>query len=393
MAGHKSRGSHAPGRKSKITPPQAPTPGDADLWVGAALEEVQRVLDTPLVDLVDTEEERAEAEELTRQAAAAPAMARLGEVVAFVGRGRPATQAGNLRVADAVSLAERLATREDVHDGVRFMTDLPETARAFRWAVAAELLAWRGTKIVPGPVAPDLQRDPLSAWFKIAITLLEHGLLDGFQQGWRKSYVELLDANVGDLLVEIAEADGAVPLTTVEDRVWEQVAESYGYELDNSDERRHVVQLVSGMVTELADLGIVTRTPDQVVLTALGGLVASVAALSTDGDMDELDLVDTDAGSLLLVCIDEMEPAEARTHLLAWCQARPAVEAADELCDAMLDLEEPEVWGLGLEALAMLDPAVAEPAVRRLRSHSGLRPLATDWLRRYGGARPSSRPR
>jgi hypothetical protein len=276
-------------------------------------------------------------------------------------------------------------------DEVHAMDDVPEAAHAFRWAAAAEFLARRGTKIVAGPRARDLERDPLSAWLNAAIILLEHGLLDGFRQGWRKNYVELLDADVADLLAAIFEAGGAVPLATIEDRCWEHVAGSYGYEPDDDAERRQVVQLVRAMVTQLADIGIITHRHDEVVLTELGGTLAVAAAMSADDDLDELDLVDTDAQSLLVVCAEEMEPAEASAHLLAWCQARPAHEAADELCEAMLDDADPDMWHLALEALAMIDPAVGERAVRRLRSHSGLRPLATEWLRHHG--RPPSRRR
>lgn len=101
MAGNRPRRSHAKRPQHQGTPPvvprspAAPTETDADQAVTAALEEIQSVLDMPLSELVDTEEERAEAEELTRQARVVPAMARLRELVDFVGRGRPATQAGN----------------------------------------------------------------------------------------------------------------------------------------------------------------------------------------------------------------------------------------------------------------------------------------------------------
>jgi hypothetical protein len=52
-----------------------------------------------------------------------------------------------------------------------------------------------------------------------------------------------------------------------------------------------------------------------------------------------------------------------------------------ELCEAILDDDDRDVWRLGLEALAMIARVVAVPAVRRLRSHPGLRPLATDVAR------------
>jgi hypothetical protein len=59
---------------------------------------------------------------------------------------------------------------------------------------------------------------------------------------------------------------------------------------------------------------------------------------------------------------------------------RPADEAADELCQAILDDDDPIVWGLGFEALGMIDPGVANAAVRKLRWSKPLRPLADAWL-------------
>lgn len=386
--------------KHRRTPPRRRQPSDALPGPSAAggvdgglaaLEEIQMLLDTPLAELMGTPDEQAEAEELSRQASAAPAMARLREVVAFVGKGRPATQAGNLKSADAVALAQRLAPGEQLPGDVRSMADLPETAHAFRWAGAAEFLAWRGTRVVPGPVAPDLERDPLAAWLKAMVTLLENGVLDGFRQGWRKSYVELLDAGAAGLLVAVAGAGGTVPLGAIEEGAWEQVVEAYGYEPDDDTERTHVVGLVGAMLDQFADTGVVARHDERVVLTVLGGVLAGMVAFASDDDEDDLDLVDTDAQSLLLVCVEEMElgemePAAARDHLSAWCAARPADEAAAELCEAMVDDDDPGVWDLGFDALEMIDRVVAERAVRRLRSHRGLRPLAAAWLRRHGPA-------
>lgn len=59
----------------------------------------------------------------------------------------------------------------------------------------------------------------------------------------------------------------------------------------------------------------------------------------------------------------------------------PGDEAADELCEAILDDDDADVWDLGFEALGMIDRDAAEPAVRRLRSRPGLRQRATAWLR------------
>ena len=269
---------------------RAPGAGDAEL--AATLAEVGAILDTPLAVLMGTEEERAQAQQLAADAAAAPAMSRLAEVVAFVGSGRPATQAGNLRVADAIALARRLDTGEEIPERVRSLDDLPDTAHDFEWAAAAGFLARSTTKVVAGPLAGDIERDPLSAWMRAATTLLESGLLGGFRQGWRKSYVELLDSAAPGLLAALVSADGAAPLAVVEDQGWALVAANEGYDLDDEAERGRVVALVRAMLFALADLGIVARRDDTVELSALGTLLACAVAISVD---DEDDPVDADA--------------------------------------------------------------------------------------------------
>lgn len=371
--------------------PPSPRPRDAGLDVAAELE---AVIDAPLAELLPTDEERAVAEQLSDQALSTGALARLAQVVAFVGRGRPATQAGNLKAADALALAAHLGLDQPLPARVGSIDDLPDTAHAFRWAAAAELLEWRGTKILPAARAVELDRDPLAAWLKAAVTLLEHGLLDGFRRGWRKAYVEMLDASVGSLLAGMVQAGGTVSLPAIEAAAWEEVAVAYGFEPDDQAERAHFVRLIGAMVAQLVDVGMVTQAEDCVVLTDLGRLVAVMADISGELDDDEVDLVDTDALSLLMVCVEDekMTPEEARAHLEAWLQGRPDQEAAAELCEAMLDDDDPRLWALGLEALGRLDPAVAIPAVARLCSHGELGMLAADWLTRHPGrARRSPR--
>ena len=357
------------------------------------IAEIERVIDTPLRELMVTEEERAEADQLSRQALACPAMIRLAEVIAFIGRGRPATQAGNLNPADALALAARLGTDQPLPAQVGSIDDLPDAAHAFRWAVAAGFLVRRGTRILTTSRAGDIDRDPLAAWFNAAITRLEHGVLDGFRQGWRKSYVELLDANVAGLLIGMEEAGGTVALAAIEKAAWEHVISAYGDHRAERTEHAHVVRLVRAMVAELADLGIVTPSGDPVVLSPLGAALATIADLGSESEDDELDLIDIDAESLLAACLEELQPDEAHGCLLAWTQARPGRDAAAELCEAMLDDDDPELWALGLEALAMLDPAVAVPAVRGLGSRPGLGHLTADWLRRHGATARRPRPR
>ena len=133
----------------------------------------------------------------------------------------------------------------------------------------------------------ELERDPLSAWFKAATTLLDHGLLDGFRRGWRKQYVEFVDAGVPFLLSAILNAEGEAPVAAVEELVWEQVAAAYGYQLDDAAERRHVDRLVQGIFAQLADLGAAERIDQGVRLTELGGALAAAARPMVDDADDE----------------------------------------------------------------------------------------------------------
>jgi hypothetical protein len=251
--------------------------------VGLVLEEIEQVLDAPLAELMDSEEVRLHAQELTRQADGAPAIVRFRELIVFVGDGRRATQAGKLTPADAVALAEQLGVREPEFQ-IRSMDDLPEVAHLFHWAIAAELLTARATKIVPGCRAGELERDPLSAWFAVATVLLGYGLLDGFRHGWRKHYVEFLDASVPGLLVAMIEAGGVAPIAAIQSGAWEQVAEAYKYDPNDNAERRHVDRLVEGIVAQFADLGAAERYDEEVRLTELGGALATVAIAIAIGE-------------------------------------------------------------------------------------------------------------
>jgi hypothetical protein len=58
-----------------------------DLGLAGALAEIERVLATPLVELMDSEEERAHTRELTRQANVAPALARFRDLLVLSARG------------------------------------------------------------------------------------------------------------------------------------------------------------------------------------------------------------------------------------------------------------------------------------------------------------------
>ena len=75
----KKKEHHRSGRRRRGgRAPSSAAMGDAaDEGMRAAFEEIQRFLETPLAELMGSEEERVEVEKLGARAAAAPAMARL----------------------------------------------------------------------------------------------------------------------------------------------------------------------------------------------------------------------------------------------------------------------------------------------------------------------------
>ncbi len=390
MTGRHRRKGPARGVESHVR--RAPQP-EPETELKVAVAEIERVLDTPLHELLEDsgEQEAAEAAALVQEVREVPAVARFRRLLAFVGKGRPATQAGNLKLADARELVAVLGTRDTVDGEVRSMGDLPDVAHALRWAVSAELLAVRGQRLLPGPLGEALETDPLTAWLKVAFALLENGVLGGFQEGWRPGYVEMLDGSVPGLLVALAGAGQPVALGLVQESAWEDVAGQYGYRKDNERERHRVDVVIEGLVAQLADAGVVARDGDEITLTPLGGVLAGlvdVIAGLGDEDEDDLDLVEEDALSLLEVC-GELGEDEAFEQLARWCQARRPEEAADELCRAVLELPEPALAAMALEAFSMLAPA-GEPAVRRLREHPRLRPLASVWLVNQGLEAPDA---
>lgn len=226
---------------------------------------------------------RARAAELSRQADATPVVERFRTLLEFVGSGRRATQAGRLTRADTLAAAQALDLRGVEAQGIRSMNDVTTLAQLFDWALASGLLRTRRTRVLPGAYAHELSNDPLAAWFKLAVTLLEAGLLGGFRRGWRKHYVEFLDARIPGLLIAVLGAGGSAPLAEIKDLAWQQVAEEFDYEPDDANERYHVERLCDAVTVQLADLGAAARSDATLQLTELGRALARVSEMLTEG--------------------------------------------------------------------------------------------------------------
>ena len=400
MAGKRNR--RPPRATERTESPQSHEPHQPRLL--ELLSEIERVRATPLIELMESEEERAHARELTRQAGLCPAIGRFRTLLGFVGEGRRATQAGKLTPGDAIELAGLLGVTLSERLEVRSMEDLPAVPRLFHWAVAAELLAVRRKRIVPGEWAEDLQRDPLAFWFRATTALLERGLLDGFRRGWRKQYIEFVDSGVPYILSAVLHAGGEVPVAAIEELVWEQVAGAYGYQLDDAGERRHVDRLVAAMYAELADLGAAERDENDVRLTELGGALALAASALIDDepveesgserpgvvsgasrrpDLPPDHLVAQLVGLLDDFSLDDAAGLELLAGTLLVPISMPEVPDAARrvVVDAIEARADPIAAGV-LAALAVLAPsrvaAHAHEAATRLREQGLLPPFADD---------------
>jgi hypothetical protein len=254
-----------------------------DPGLAGALEEVERVLATALVELMDSEEERAHARELTRQANVAPALARFRELLVFVGEGHRATQAGKLTPTDAIALASSVGAPGLAGVEVRSMEDLPDVANLFHWAVAADLLTVRGARSLP------------AAGLRIC-SAIPAPLVQGRDHAAGARPAGRVSPRMAQALRRVPRRRGAVPaqrdpqcwrrgpVAAIEELVWQRVAAAYGYQLDNAAERRHVSRLVQGIFAQLADLGAAEPIDQRVRLTELGGALAAAASADIDND-------------------------------------------------------------------------------------------------------------
>ena len=111
--------------------------------------------------------------------------------------------------------------------------------------------------------------------FAVALTLIEAGVLGGFRRGWRKHYVEFLDASASALLVAMLEGGGEGPIAAIQSSVWEQVADTYQYALDDARERSYVDRLVGAVIAQLVECAAAERDEQTVRLTPLGGALAT----------------------------------------------------------------------------------------------------------------------
>jgi hypothetical protein len=342
-------------------------------------------------------------------AAAAPALGQLHRLWEYcTDPGRPVTQKGNLRLADARHLVELLPTSDipDVERGryrrtLRSAEDLPELSWLVQLALDARVLRKHRGRVVA--VAAWAELGPVEALDRLVDAAVERGL-----SGFLSPYLTVLapvrefvdDGGPGRLLAELLDwraVGQPAPIEELAELIREGTRRAFGglnplhLEVVRGWARDHVDRLAAlGLLTvrdvqrETDEWGLTEVHGGTAELTPAG--VAVAVRLAEDIGITVLALPDpaTASAADLVELIDRVDPEQWRADAAAWAQRRDGREAARELVAALGEPDrEASVVLAGLSHLEELVGEHARPAVETLLDgpHDG---LAVQWLMSAG---------
>lgn len=348
----------------------------------------------------------ADEDELRRLAAVAPLVVRVDALLRWIGpQGRPVTQTGALRLADAKALAEvcgdddRLHHRQSWQPNVRRMADLPGVTEAFVLASGAGLLDAVGTRVRRDPLLPD---DVLDRVAVLADVALAHGAYLGERPRYTDWFVDEITDVLPGLLGLLYAAGEPVPV----DAMAQQLAEDLGVgpggpQRDGTSAVRSYLEMVFarlerlGMLTRLGlhvpdrrRLGVDLAQATSVAATPLGvwwlqqalqdygvrtPLTGELAALTAAELCDRLPDYDEDSG---------------RAEVDCWLAARTPAEAVGQVAELLGD---PDLGRRQVAFTLLEDLPDAADAVRAQLDHPLARPYARVWLESRGETVPSGR--
>lgn len=371
-----------------------------DQAVGPALARMLDVVPAPRLRPVRL----APNEELERAARAAPAMVRFEGFVDYVSSARKLTTKGNLRLADARELVERLETGDAVDEEIgdrtfktSSSTELSVLDLTYRWARQAGLVKVRKGELSTTKKGRQLTAAPLETVHRALVGFLELGPTshhyrgDGYGFGW---YADDLDGEISRWLVELYQ-HGPAAIDELVAELWGLLLDRFaldGVEASKLEFHRSLVDRATRRAFfRLGELGLVEVTeatkvdtlPDHievrggtVTLTDLGRYAVNrLASAHVDAPVVGAH-VDDDAATLLRHCAD-LGGEIASAELDAWVAHREPGAAAEELVASLPTADDVAV-GLGFATLLRLGKPAA-PAVRSLADDPRLSPYATVW--------------
>jgi len=336
--------------------------------------------------------------ELVEAARASRTLAQLASFTEFVGAGRKLTQRGNLTLADARAVVERLGASEEMDPtfgsrtfATRSAAELPTLALVFRWARAAGFVKVRHGRVSATRRGAALGARPLDDWrrafegFLHCQPVARHGRWD-----WGPFWSEILDELLEALPAALYVAD-RIALATLHDEAWRVTVGRFIVDdpLPIADAlRRGMAADIDGrIVRNLVDLGAVTREDDAIALTPLG-VWATNRMLRDQGEHAPVigEHVAANATDLLVACA-EMPMEDADREIARWIAARPSTAAA-ELAAAVRTGVLPM---FAIHALGLAGPAAVHE-IRNLVTDDRAGTFARLWLVEQGHDDPSSLP-
>ncbi|MFD2348658.1 hypothetical protein ACFSTC_03485 [Nonomuraea ferruginea] len=205
------------------------------------------------------------ASELAEAAGRSRTVQRLITLADWVGKdGRALTDAGNLRVADALEVSALLGTGED-QLRIRSATDLPQLNLLLAWARKLRLTRTSKGRLLRVAKAVPLLRDPETLWGRAFEVLPELGRVVTVPVAtWRPEPIlaEIFDEILPDVLNSMYGLD-EMPVVRLEETVWLACQE---YVVLDEEEhrldllRREVARDLGRMFEILSDLGAVELT-------------------------------------------------------------------------------------------------------------------------------------
>ncbi|MGH3825055.1 MAG: hypothetical protein ACRDRA_19800 [Pseudonocardiaceae bacterium] len=310
-------------------------------------------------------------EQRAASAAAAPALAQMHRLWQFCAApGRPLTQKGNLRLADARHLVAELETGDvpDIKIGghqhsLRTTQDLPVLSWLVELAIDARVLRRQRGRLVA--VARWRELSPVEALDRLVDSAVEVGL-----SAVRSPYLpsmepvrEVLDEGAGRLLAELIDCQAAGTPVSVDELADLMILGVSQYFPGLPDFHLGMVRgWVRDHLDRLACLGVVTEAPGGIVELTPAGVPVAVR-LAEDLGIIVLRRPDpaTATAQDLVTLIERMEPPDWIADASAWVAHRGAEPAARELVGAINDTETPAP--VALAVLTQLGELVCEHAI------------------------------
>ncbi|MEK7295615.1 MAG: hypothetical protein AAB018_03685, partial [Actinomycetota bacterium] len=344
-------------------------------------------------------------DELRTMASRTVVVRRLIQLVDYVGAGRAVTDKGNLKVADGKELVALLGTddRIDTVIGDRvFKTksseEFADVDFTYRLALAANMLAVDGRKLVPGPNASRCPDAPLDICYGAFLVLLQ--LVGPTQHHYRRHvygwdwFAEELDRLLASMMLELYRRRDPYAIDELVEWAWHDLNATF----DLSDVPTDKLEFHRGLVDwslrraldRLTELGVVIIADETSIPTQYGGnersggtvrlpplgLWAVQRMLSRITNAPVVGALRSSSAPELLRAAADLPEDIARAEIDAWIEHH-GDHAAGELCAAIRDADE---TGRGLAFRGLLHIGTdAAAAVAALADDPELAPFVTVW--------------